>query len=427
MRTRATTLLLTTGTCRRWHRMRLGDICLRISNGTSLMQNPQPIGLPVTRIETISAGIVDSSRVGYLDLPERVIEPYTLRYGDILFSHINSVERLGNCAIYEGQPAKLIHGMNLLRLQIDTEIANPYFVLNFLKSAHAKRFYERNARRAIGQASLNINDLSGLEVPLPLFDKQTDIVTALSKQMGIVENARLATKDQLGAAKALAAAYLSQTFDSDEARACRTAELGDLCSVKGGKRLPPGTDFATMKTKFPYIRVVDFRGMSVNGDSLKYIDEETHQQIARYTISIYDVYISIAGSIGIVGTIPDDLDGANLTENAAKLVIRDKTVLNRDFLAVYLRSKQGIEAIKQRTNFVGQPKLALERIATIRIPLPSFERQQAIAATVMRHLQQCADLDLMITDQLKAINGFPNALLANAFNDLLISENGSSS
>ncbi len=38
-----------------------------------------------------------------------------------------------------------------------------------------------------------------------------------------------------------------------------------------------------------------------------------------YTISKRDLYITIAGTIGLVGEIPDSLDGANLTENAAKL------------------------------------------------------------------------------------------------------------
>ena len=57
-----------------------------------------------------------------------------------------------------------------------------------------------------------------------------------------------------------------------------------------------------------------------------------HQQIARYTISSEDVYISIAGTIGLMGTIPTSLNGANLTENAAKLVF-DANRIDKRFLA----------------------------------------------------------------------------------------------
>ena len=136
-------------------------------------------------------------------------------------------------------------------------------------------------------------------------------------------------------------------------------KLGDLCLVKGGKRLPANTDFSSEKTSFPYIRVVDFYAGTVNLDNLKYLEEETHLKISRYIINRDDVYISIAGSIGIIGTIPDILHGANLTENAAKLVIKDSNILCRDYLARFLQSPAGQQAIKLRTNIVGQPKLAL--------------------------------------------------------------------
>ena len=37
-------------------------------------------------------------------------------------------------------------------------------------------------------------------------------------------------------------------------------------------------------------------------------DRATHEKISRYTISSKDVYISIAGTIGQVGAIPDSID-----------------------------------------------------------------------------------------------------------------------
>src|SRR6185436_20462533 len=85
------------------------------------------------------------------------------------------------------------------------------------------------------------------------------------------------------------------------------------------------------KTEHPYIRVVDFRDGSIDTTDLKFIDKEIFKEIRNYTISSDDVYISIAGTIGLLGTIPDELDGANLTENAAKLVI-DKTRIDKHYL-----------------------------------------------------------------------------------------------
>ena len=122
--------------------------------------------------------------------------------------------------------------------------------------------------------------------------------------------------------------------------------LGEVVDVKGGKRLPKGHKFADGPTDHPYIRVVDFKDHSVDKTDLKFITREDYERIKRYTISSEDVYISIAGTTGLVGTVPEDLDGANLTENAAKLIIKDKKRLLKYFLVYALASEKGQSEIK---------------------------------------------------------------------------------
>ena len=99
--------------------------------------------------------------------------------------------------------------------------------------------------------------------------------------------------------------------------------MGEVCDIKGGKRLPKGYKLQSDITNHPYITVSDFNDDgSIDENGLRYISDEVFQQISRYTISSCDVYVSIAGTIGKTGIIPTCLDGANLTENACKLVIK---------------------------------------------------------------------------------------------------------
>ncbi|MGC2547091.1 MAG: hypothetical protein WA426_14680, partial [Silvibacterium sp.] len=91
-----------------------GDLFAFIRNGLSIKQDRSGEGLPITRIETISVGAIDSSRVGYAGLDIDECRDWLLQPGDILFSHINSVEHIGKCAVYKGVPNHLVHGMNLL-------------------------------------------------------------------------------------------------------------------------------------------------------------------------------------------------------------------------------------------------------------------------------------------------------------------------
>ena len=155
--------------------------------------------------------------------------------------------------------------------------------------------------------------------------------------------------------------------------------LEDVTEVKGGKRLPKGSSFAAENTGLPYIRVVDFHNGTIRESEVRFLSPEIQKAIGRYTISSNDVYISIAGTIGIVGIVPKALDGANLTENAAKIVIRNAGLLSQYFLMAFLDSHRGQSQISQRVHALGQPKLALERIRTIQLPLPQFQEQQAIA------------------------------------------------
>ena len=156
-------------------------------------------------------------------------------------------------------------------------------------------------------------------------------------------------------------------------------KIGLVAKVKGGKRLPKGMSVMDQVTEHPYLRVVDFGDDGIDRSDIKYIDAETFDQVKRYTIDSSDIYISIAGTIGRVGIVPEDLSGANLTENAAKLTDISDDVDHR-YLMYYLRSPIGQGAISNRTGGTSQPKLALYRIADIDFPYRLLSIQKAIAS-----------------------------------------------
>jgi type I restriction enzyme, S subunit len=159
--------------------------------------------------------------------------------------------------------------------------------------------------------------------------------------------------------------------------------LGEVAQIKGGKRLPRGEKLVENKTPYPYIRVADFNDYGgVNDSGIKYITTEVYEQIKRYTISSSDVYISIAGTIGKTGVISNDLNGANLTENAAKVVINNLGELSTRFL-YYFTLTGGFEAqIKEKTKIVAQPKLALTRLREVLIPIPPHSEQKRIVGKI---------------------------------------------
>jgi len=168
--------------------------------------------------------------------------------------------------------------------------------------------------------------------------------------------------------------------------------LGDFSFVKGGKRIPKGKDFCRVKTSYLYLRVTDMKESGIALDNLRYIDESLHKELARYTISSRDVYVVIVGAtIGKCGIIPAELDGAHLTENAAKIMFGE---LLKEYLLIAIKSRYIQDQFMDKVFQQAQPKLALERIETTVVPVPPLPEQHRIVAKVDQLMTLC--------DQLKA-------------------------
>ena len=158
--------------------------------------------------------------------------------------------------------------------------------------------------------------------------------------------------------------------------------IGEISEVKGGKRLPKGEEYSPTPTPYRYIRVVDLKAGAVDESALVYLKPEIQAGISRYIVNTGDVIISIAGSIGLIAAVPATLDGANLTENAAKLVPRASNVYDSVFLAAFLLTQYGQSQIGSHVGQVTIGKLALFRIEKIRVPVPPLALQHEFARRV---------------------------------------------
>ena len=154
--------------------------------------------------------------------------------------------------------------------------------------------------------------------------------------------------------------------------------IDEIAYIKGGKRLPKGEKLTVEKTTHPYIRVTDFNDLgTIDIGNVQFITDSIYEQIKNYTITSKDLYISIAGTIGKTGIIPKELDGANLTENACKLVYKNNEIFNK-YVYYYTLTRMFTDQILDKTKMTAMPKLALTRLATVKLPVPSLLEQQRI-------------------------------------------------
>lgn len=164
--------------------------------------------------------------------------------------------------------------------------------------------------------------------------------------------------------------------------------VGDLAQVKGGKRLPAGSRLQVQPTPFPYIRVTDMFNGGVKESEIRYVPETAALVIQNFRIRSDDIFISVAGTLGIVGRVSERLDGANLTENADMLT---NIKCDVDYLMYFLLSELVQKEIDSIRTVGAQPKLALGKIKTFPISLPSSKVEQVRVSKALR------DVDLLIS------------------------------
>ena len=159
-----------------WEKTSIGECFSKVENGLTY-DTDNTSGVPVTRIETISDKSINYDRVGYANIDDK-ISKYEMQYGDVLFSHINSLKHIGKTAFYDAaQP--LYHGMNLLLLRAKKSLDSKflYYTLNTHKFLHRCQVL---ANQAVNQASINTKELKSINISVPQMQEQQKISGLIS-------------------------------------------------------------------------------------------------------------------------------------------------------------------------------------------------------------------------------------------------------
>lgn len=195
-------------------------------------------------------------------------------------------------------------------------------------------------------------------------------------------------------------------------------KFGEIAFIKGGKRIPKGKKLLDQTTLYPYIRVTDFTDNgTIDTNNLQFITKDIYDVIKNYTITNDDLYISIAGTIGKTGIIPKELNGANLTENAVKLVYKTKEIDNR-FVYFFTLSTSFIEQAGLATKTVAMPKLAISRLSEITIPLPLLSEQQRLVKKIDSLFEKIDKSIELHQKNIDEANAFMGSVLNEIFEEL---------
>ena len=306
-----------------------------------------------------------------------------LYINDVLFSYVGTV---GEVALIE-ENDKFHLAPNVAKLTFNDSVV-PKFALQYLMSSNMRNEINRYVTTT-SQPALSMENIRKLKIIVPKKEEQEKISFILSTVDEQIDNVDALIEKNKELKKGLMQTLFTKGIGHTKFKNTEIGEIpeewdvkkiGDICEVKGGKRLPKGYQLEDEDNAFPYIRVADMYMGGIRQDDIKYVPKDIVDKIKHYKISKDDLFISVAGTLGIVGQVPYELDGANLTENADKLC---NIQINKLYLMKVLQSNIVQSIIEAEQTKSAQPKLALTRIKEFLIPVPSDIEQVKIASILM--------------------------------------------
>ncbi len=164
-----------------WSVTTFSEIRECLEYGTSTHCTLEPRRFPVLRIPNVEPGRVNASELKYCDLSEEEAGKYLLSHGDLLFIRTNGVlDRLGSCAVYQGEPTRALFASYLIRARLKSGI-DPRYIAYFYASERGTELVAGRATPAAdGKYNLNTGTIDSLPLPLPpTLSEQQEIVDIL--------------------------------------------------------------------------------------------------------------------------------------------------------------------------------------------------------------------------------------------------------
>ena len=126
----------------------------------------------------------------------------------------------------------------------------------------------------------------------------------------------------------------------------------------------------------PVIKVKDIKNGVVDTSDILLTDPTIDEQYKRSRVQAGDLLFTIRGTVGRTAFVPPQLDGANVTQDTARISVSDG---DPRFVRAYLSMPVPSAFIKVHTLGVAVQGINLRDVRRIPIVFPSPDEQKAIA------------------------------------------------
>lgn len=345
-----------------WKIKHLGDIgevkmCRRIFNHETTSDGEIPF---------YKIGTFGSKPDAYIsqDLYKEYLQKFSFpRKGEILISAAGTI---GRTIIYNGEDA-YYQDSNIVWIENNCVLVSNEFLYHVLQIAK----YQTEG----GTIQRLYNSiLKETKFACPTKAEQTAIATALSDMDKLIAG----LEQLIAKKKAIKQGAMQELLRPKEGWVVK--KLGDECELitKGSTPTSIGRSFENNGINFIKIESLTDEGEIIH-EKLAYVDEVTHQILKRSQLKSGDILFSIAGALGRVALVNDEILPANTNQALSIIRVSGKGSLDINYLFYYLRSTIIQNHILSVSVQGAQANLSLQNIADLEIHFPAIGVQKEVA------------------------------------------------
>ncbi|HCG00228.1 MAG TPA: hypothetical protein DEV93_06750 [Chloroflexi bacterium] len=393
-----------------WEVNALRDAVVEMRPGfASGQHNRLGTGVPHLRPMNVSPnGRLDLTNLKYVDGPNVL----RVHQGDVLFNNTNSPEWVGKTAAIHGA-RDLAFSNHMTRIKVGPRL-HPDFLALQLHYLCRAGYFRQTCTNHVNQASVSLRDLALLPVILPPFEEQGRIVAAIEEQLSRLE----AAVHSMESAEARVPTLRKSVYHHLLQGAWPSVPLATV--VQGDRPITYGILMPkeNVPNGVPYVRVKDMTADGINVAGLRRTSTVIAEAYRRSMLRSGDVLVSIRGTYGRVAIVPAQLDGANVTQDTAR--VAPSAAVLAAYLAGVLRAPEAQAYMRRVARGVAVKGVNLGDLKVLPIPLPPLESQEQLMGAVQEQVDRIVRFDAVVTIALRRARLLRQSILKAAFTGRLV-------
>lgn len=353
-------------------------------------------GIPIVKMsQQFGNRFIDSHLDGYerIILDDKELENYSLKENDLLFSRTSVVpEGVGMCSIIREKEQSLVFESNIIRVRIDSDLANPEYIFRYFQSPIG-RGSVLSIAGGTNIKTIKASSLKELSVPLIDKDSQNLVVEILRNYDDLIENNRRRIQLLEESARLLYQEwFVHLRFPGHEqvnitdgvpeewarltvAECCEKPTYGYTASAQQDAIGPK------------FLRITDIVPSSIDWPDVPYCeaDEVTTR---KYLLAEGDIVVARTGAtVGYAKRMPSLSESVVYASYLVKFT-PNNSVVDDLLLGIFMESEQYKEFVRGNAGGAAQPNANAQILGAAKLLVPTELLQKEFRANVAPLLEQ---------------------------------------